>query len=72
MLPPPLREGIKKTLILDIDETMIHCLDERDPEDSEPDVIIRIPLDDEGDYADAGINIRAHLVEMLQRANEVY
>ena len=47
---------------------MIHCLDERDPEDAEPDVIIRIPLDEEDDedYADAGINIRPHLYKCLQ------
>jgi hypothetical protein len=66
MLPPPRHSGQKKLLILDIDETMIHCLDERDPEDSEPDIIIRIPLDDDGDYADAGINIRPHLIECLK------
>lgn len=51
---------------------MIHCLDDRDPEDEEPDVVIRIPLDDEGDYADAGINIRPHLYECLKQANETY
>jgi hypothetical protein len=65
-LPPPRNPSIKKLLILDIDETMIHCLDERDPDNEEPDVVIRIPLDDEGDYADAGINIRPHLIEMLK------
>ncbi len=65
-MPPPKHPYIKKLLILDIDETMIHCLDERDPENEDPDVIIRIPLDDEGDYADAGINIRPHLIEMLK------
>jgi hypothetical protein len=60
-------------LVLDIDETMIHCLDERDPEDEEPDVIIRIPMDDEGDdYADAGINIRPYLRECLKQLNEIY
>jgi hypothetical protein len=32
-LPPPKNNSLKKTLILDIDETMIHCLDDRDPED---------------------------------------
>ena len=25
---PPLKPGIKKTLIFDIDETMIHCLED--------------------------------------------
>lgn len=38
---PPLRPGIKKTLIFDIDETMIHCLEDQT---QTPDVIIRIPL----------------------------
>lgn len=59
-------------LILDIDETMIHCLDERDPENEQPDVMIRIPLDDEGDFADAGINIRPHIIEVLRQANEIF
>lgn len=48
---------------------MIHCLDERDPESEEPDIVIRIPLDDDeenGEYADAGINIRPHLFECLR------
>lgn len=67
-----MKPGIKKTLLLDIDETMIHCLDERDPDDAIPDVIIKIPLDDEGDYADAGINIRPHLYEVLKQANELF
>ncbi len=34
---PPLKPGIKRTLILDIDETMIHCLED---ERHKPDVII--------------------------------
>lgn len=31
-LPPPRDPKLKKLLILDIDETLIHCLDEKDPE----------------------------------------
>lgn len=65
-LPPPRNPSHKKVLLLDIDETMIHCLDERDPETEDPDVVIRIPLDDEGDFADAGINVRPHLYECLK------
>ena len=72
ILPPPKRAHIKKVLVLDIDETMIHCLDERDAEDEQPDVIIRIPMDEEGDYADAGINIRPHLLKCLEQMNELY
>lgn len=49
---------------------MIHCLDDRDPDNEEPDIIIRIPMgndeDDKDDYADAGINIRPHLYECLR------
>lgn len=42
---PPLKPGVTKTLILDIDETMIHCLEDSL---SVPDLIIKIPLDDSG------------------------
>ena len=59
-----MKPGVKKTVIFDIDETMIHCLE--DPSKT-PDVIIKIPLDDEGiEFADAGINIRPHLYECLR------
>jgi hypothetical protein len=57
MLPTPKRPELKKVLVLDIDETMIHCLDDRDYGNLRPDVILRIPLDFD-EYADAGINIR--------------
>ena len=74
MLPKYKNSNIKKTLILDIDETMIHCLDDRDPEDEVPDIIVKIPMgDDESydeDFADAGINIRPHLYECLKLANQ--
>ena len=67
MIPPPKKPTLKKLLVLDIDETMIHCLDERDHEEEQPDVIIRIPMDEEGeDFADAGINIRPHLIKCLE------
>lgn len=69
-MPKPRHPSIKKTLILDLDETMIHCLDDRDPENEEPDIVIRIPMgsdeNDLEDYADAGINIRPHLYECLR------
>ena len=67
VIPPPKKPTLKKLLVLDIDETMIHCLDERDHEEEQPDVIIRIPMDEEGeDFADAGINIRPHLIKCLE------
>ena len=63
--------GLKKTLFLDIDETMIHCVDDCAVA-GETDTVIRIPLDDEGDFADAGVNIRPHLQECLRKANQLY
>lgn len=45
---------------------MIHCLEDND---SIPDVIIKIPLDDEySEFADAGLNIRPHLAQCLAQA----
>ena len=78
ILPEYKSASHKKTLILDIDETLIHCLDERDPDEEQPDVIIRIPMtteeqEEEGlEYADAGINIRPHLIECLKQANKIF
>ena len=67
---PAYKEGIRKTLIFDIDETMIHCLEDND---SIPDVIIKIPLDETySDFADAGLNIRPHLVQCLVQVLENY
>lgn len=38
----------KKTLIFDLDETMIHCLDERDYEFTveRPDFVVGIPIEE--------------------------
>ena len=83
ILPPPKHSSLKKVLIFDIDETLIHCLDEKDAADATPDVIIKIPLDEEElknsednpeglDHADAGINIRPHVYDCLKQANELF
>ena len=74
ILPKPKHSRQRKLLILDIDETMIHCLDENDPIEVSPEIVVRVPLDEDdlldgedfGDgYAEAGINIRPHLMELL-------
>lgn len=56
----------KKVLILDMDETLIHCVD--DIELQEPDVILEIDFPGE-EIVCAGINIRPYVMEMLQEAN---
>ena len=69
---PPRKPHEIKTLLLDLDETMIHCLDDRDSPNEEPDVIIAIPMDGEGSVAEAGINVRPHLYECLRQVNQYY
>lgn len=31
-LPPPLRPNIKKTILFDLDETLVHCVDDNELE----------------------------------------
>ena len=59
--------NFSKVLILDMDETMIHCVD--DIESQEPDVILEIDFPGEETVC-AGINIRPYLQEMLEEANK--
>lgn len=56
-----------KTLIFDLDETLIHCVD--DPDVDNPDVVIPITFP-EGETVNAGINVRPFAFECLQNANQ--
>ena len=56
----------KKVLILDMDETLIHCVDDIEAQD--PDVILEIDFPGEETVC-AGINIRPHVMECLREAN---
>lgn len=58
---------VKKTLIFDLDETLIHCVDDIDAQT--PQHILQIKFDDE-DIVDAGINIRPYAIDCLKAANE--
>ena len=64
-LPPFRNSSIKKTLIFDLDETLVHCEEEFEP--GSVDYVVKIPLpneeekknsNDEEDYAIAGIRVR--------------
>jgi hypothetical protein len=54
-------------LIFDLDETLIHCVD--DVETQSPDVILEVSFPD-GETAYAGINIRPFMLECLIEANK--
>jgi CTD small phosphatase-like protein 2 len=67
-LPPPRHpETQKKLLIFDMDETLIHCVD--DVEKEETDVVIEIEFPGE-ETVYAGINIRPYIIECLLEASK--
>lgn len=85
-LPPP-RYGPdsqvfrKKTLIFDLDETLVHCLDQQElfSDDVKPDIIIPIPicLDEDDapsdmDCVDAEFMVRPHLMYCLEELSRYY
>ena len=61
----PLFEGAEnhKTIIFDLDETLIHWVDE--PETDNPHVILKVTFPN-GETVDAGINIRPYAIEWLK------
>jgi FMN phosphatase YigB (HAD superfamily) len=60
---------LKKTAIFDLDETLVHCVD--DPTQEECDIILEINFPN-GEVADAGINIRPYAIECLKEASKLY
>lgn len=56
-----------RTIIFDMDETLIHCVD--DARADNPDFIIPIQFTDEPEPLNAGINLRPHVRECLRVAN---
>ena len=67
-LPPLKYPHQKKTLVFDMDETLIHCVD--NIEEENPQFIIKVPLD--GEEVDAGINIRPYALECLEAVNQQF
>lgn len=58
-----------KTIIFDLDETLVHCVDE--PETDNPHVILKVTFPT-GETVDAGINIRPYAIECLKEANKYF
>ena len=64
---PPLG-GKKKTVIFDLDETLIHC-----NEDPSAPCDLRVPIKfSEGEIVEAGLTIRPHARECLKELSEVF
>lgn len=68
-LPPPKNPLNKKTLIFDMDETLIHCVD--DIELERPQVVLDVEFED-GEIVEAGINVRPFAIDCLKAANELF
>ena len=58
----------KKTLVLDLDETLVHCLDSVQ---NSPDVVLQIPFGN-GVVLPAGLNIRPFVRDCLREVNKLY
>lgn len=68
-LPPPKIPHTKKTLIFDMDETLIHCVDDIDVEN--PQVVLDVIFED-GEVVEAGVNVRPFAIDCLKAANELF
>lgn len=68
-LPPYKNSNIKKTIIFDLDETLVHCID--DIENNPCDEVINVTFPN-GETVQAGINVRPYAIDCLKKANENY
>eukprot|EP00347_Sterkiella_histriomuscorum_P021086 403335311 len=68
-LPRFRRTNINKTIIFDLDETLVHCVE--DIVNSKADRLIKVQFPN-GEVATAGINIRPYALECLRRASQLF
>jgi CTD small phosphatase-like protein 2 len=68
-LPSFRNTTIKKTIIFDLDETLVHCIDDIDKNPCDQEISVTFP---NGETVKAGINIRPYALECLRKANESY
>lgn len=59
----------KKTLIFDLDETLVHCVDDIENRPFDKKITVKFQT---GEVVDAGVNIRPYAYECLKKANENY
>ena len=70
MLPDAKKKSIKKTLVFDLDETLIHCV-ENDKKINPSENFVTFRFED-GQEFNASINIRPHAIECLTHRKETY
>jgi len=68
-LPAFNQAHIKKTIIFDLDETLVHCIDDIENNACDHEISVTFP---NGETVRAGINVRPYALECLQKANEQY
>ena len=59
----------RKLCIFDLDETLIHCVD--DPSKQPCDTLLKVRFPN-GEEADAGINVRPYALECLKEASKIF
>jgi len=60
---------INKTVIFDLDETLVHCVESLDTSSADVRLIVKFPS---GESVEAGINIRPYAVECLRELSKNY
>ncbi|CDW79742.1 nli interacting factor-like phosphatase family protein [Stylonychia lemnae] len=68
-LPHFRRPHINKTIIFDLDETLVHCVE--DILNNPADRMIKVQFPN-GEVATAGVNIRPYAIECLRRASQLF
>lgn len=59
----------KKTIIFDLDETLVHCVDDIESLSYDLPISVTFPT---GETVEAGINVRPYAYECLKKAQEDY
>ena len=68
-LPKAKNPLAKKTVVFDLDETLIHCVDDLQKET--PDIVLEVRFPN-GEVADAGINIRPYAIDCLREVSKCF
>ena len=68
-LPNFRRKSIKKTAIFDLDETLVHCIDDPSVEPCHEILKVTFP---NGEVAEAGMNYRPYMYECLRQVAQLY